>query len=88
MHLELPWQHWSLRRIVRLGDASYSIYLWHLLGFMISFSLSFKIGYHPDWLCEPWRFAANCRLRSFLNTYMEKDRDADDPARQPDLRVK
>jgi peptidoglycan/LPS O-acetylase OafA/YrhL len=66
VHLELPWQHWSLRWIVRLGDASYSIYLWHLLGFMTSFILSFKIGYHPDWLCEPWRLAAiaGCSLFS------------------------
>jgi exopolysaccharide production protein ExoZ len=69
IHLKLAWDHWSLRWLVRLGDASYSLYLWHLLGFMISFILSFKItDYHPDWACEPWRFGAiaGCALFSLF----------------------
>jgi exopolysaccharide production protein ExoZ len=68
IHLKLSWGHWSLHWLVRLGDASYSLYLWHLLGFMISFILSFKIGFHPDWMCEPWRYGAIacCALFSVL----------------------
>jgi exopolysaccharide production protein ExoZ len=58
VNLKLPWEHWSLRWLVGLGDASYSLYLWHYIAFAISFIMSFKITTHPDWMCEPWRFSA------------------------------
>lgn len=54
--LRLPWQARPFRWIVQAGDASYSIYLLHMLVFMAMVYLAARLGL-PAWFCEPWRFA-------------------------------
>jgi exopolysaccharide production protein ExoZ len=57
VNLRPPWKHWSLRWLVSVGDASYSIYLLHGLILYYSTSANAWLGDLPAWLCEPWRFA-------------------------------
>jgi exopolysaccharide production protein ExoZ len=57
IHLRLPWQHWSLRWLLHVGDASYSIYLVHSVIFFYSYWFGAQFASLPNWLCEPWRFA-------------------------------
>jgi exopolysaccharide production protein ExoZ len=67
VHLRLPWRHWSLSWIIRVGDASYSIYLLHYIVLFYSYWLSAQIDTLPAWLCEPWRMLtlAACCVISF-----------------------
>jgi exopolysaccharide production protein ExoZ len=58
IHLELPWQHWTLRWLVHTGDASYSIYLAHGILFFYSYWFGAQIAPLPNWMCEPWRFGS------------------------------
>jgi exopolysaccharide production protein ExoZ len=53
--LRLPWQARPFRWLVQAGDASYSIYLLHILVFMAMVYLAARLGL-PAWMCEPWRF--------------------------------
>jgi exopolysaccharide production protein ExoZ len=55
--LRLAWKHWSLRWLVSVGDASYSIYLLHGLILFYAPRLCVQFGALPDWLTEPWRYA-------------------------------
>ncbi|WMT75802.1 acyltransferase [Bradyrhizobium sp. Ash2021] len=57
INLRLPWEHWSLRWLVMVGNASFSIYLLHGLLLYYGPWFSAKLGNLPAWLCEPWRFA-------------------------------
>lgn len=50
------WERWPLRWLVRMGDASYSLYLLHLLVFYTFASALRKIDFLPAWSAEPIRF--------------------------------
>jgi exopolysaccharide production protein ExoZ len=54
--LKLPWQRWPFRWLTRIGDASYSVYLLHVLMFMATSYVAVRFVTFPDWLCEPWRY--------------------------------
>jgi exopolysaccharide production protein ExoZ len=58
VHVNLPWKHWTLRWLVHVGDASYSLYLVHGILFFYSYWFCVQIGPLPDWMCEPWRFGS------------------------------
>lgn len=56
-NLDLPWSRRPLRWLVDMGDASYSLYLVHLLIFTLMAPLPIKAAL-PEWLCEPWRLGS------------------------------
>ncbi|MDN5005751.1 acyltransferase family protein [Bradyrhizobium sp. GCM10027634] len=58
VHINVPWTHPSLHWLVKVGDASYSIYLLHGIILFYAAWLGLQINHLPDWLCEVWRFAA------------------------------
>jgi exopolysaccharide production protein ExoZ len=58
VHIKLPWTHPSLHWLVKVGDASYSIYLLHGIILFYAWWLGAQFNHLPNWLCEPWRFAA------------------------------
>lgn len=58
VHINAPWKHPSLHWLVKVGDASYSIYLLHGIILYYANWLSAQIFQMPDWLCEFWRFGA------------------------------
>jgi exopolysaccharide production protein ExoZ len=59
INLKLPWQRRPFRWAVATGNASYSLYLLHPIGFFWAYWISANLGTPmPDWLCEPWRYAA------------------------------
>jgi peptidoglycan/LPS O-acetylase OafA/YrhL len=57
VNLRLPWQRWPFRWLVEVGNASYSMYLLHYIVFYYATVIS-GAWFHPDWLCEPWRYVA------------------------------
>ncbi|MCK1595919.1 acyltransferase [Bradyrhizobium sp. 164] len=70
-NLKLSWDSAPARWLVAAGDASYSIYLLHLLTFIAMDEIA-KLGQLPGWLCEPWRFTAllMCGLISYATWRM------------------
>jgi exopolysaccharide production protein ExoZ len=54
---KLSWDRWPLRWLVKVGDASYSLYLLHFLVIWIFVNLTQRIGGLPAWTAEPMRFA-------------------------------
>ncbi|MCA1381308.1 acyltransferase [Bradyrhizobium sp. BRP23] len=56
-NLQVQWTKAPLRWLIQLGDSSYSLYLVHLLIFMIVAPVPAKLLL-PEWLCEPWRFGS------------------------------
>ena len=56
-NLDLPWHRRPWRWLIQLGDASYSVYLLHLIVFMFAAPLAAMLGL-PWWLCEAWRFGS------------------------------
>jgi len=56
VELRLPWQRAPLRWLVALGDASYSIYLLHVITFSVMAFVAARLPLQlPEWMCEPWR---------------------------------
>ncbi|EJN11790.1 putative acyltransferase [Bradyrhizobium sp. YR681] len=58
VHVKLPWTHPSLHWLVKVGDASYSIYLLHGIILYYGWWLGEQFSHLPNWLCEVWRFSA------------------------------
>jgi len=58
VHVKLPWTHRSLRWLIKVGDASYSIYLLHGIILYYAWWFGEQFGHLPNWLCEVWRFGA------------------------------
>lgn len=56
--VNLPWHRWPLRWLIQIGDASYSVYLLHVLIFMSTSYVAVHLVHLPAWLCEPWRYGS------------------------------
>lgn len=56
VHINAPWTHPSLHWLVKVGDASYSIYLLHGIILYYANWISAQIYPMPDSMCEVWRF--------------------------------
>ena len=57
VELRLPWQRWPFRWLVQIGDASYSLYLLHVLIFTAVSYVTVHFVTLPAWLCESCRYA-------------------------------
>ena len=62
------WNAWPLRGLIKIGDASYSLYLLHYLIIWIFVAMTAKIGAPPAWTAEPMRliYLAVCVWLSML----------------------
>jgi exopolysaccharide production protein ExoZ len=58
IELELPWHRRPLIWLIQIGDASYSVYLLHVLLFTAASYVAVHFVVLPDWLCEFWRYGA------------------------------
>jgi exopolysaccharide production protein ExoZ len=56
VELRLPWQRWPFQWLVQIGDASYSLYLLHVLIFTAVSYVAVHFVTLPDSLCEPYRY--------------------------------
>ena len=58
IELKLPWSRWPLSWLILVGDASYSVYLLHVLVFTGASYVAVHFVPVSEGLCEVWRFGA------------------------------
>ena len=56
-HAKWQWKNWPFRWLVKLGDASYSIYLTHFILLWVPAAIFAHTRLPPSWTAEPLRFA-------------------------------